>query len=252
MKILKGISYSENSQACQLDLHLPEEKSFPVFIYFHGGGLEGGSREDCGVFARYLTKKGIAVVSADYRLYPSARYPDFICDAAAAVAWTEKHLPTYGGNGRLYVGGSSAGAYLSMMLCFDKRFLAVHQIDSDAISGYVFDAGQPTAHFNVLRERGFDTRRIIVDPSAPLYHVNRNSFAPMLILVADNDMFGRYEQNRLLLSAIRHFDSACAVEFRTMENCEHCSYIGQQHGQVSIFGEIIETFIRNAEQRHLS
>ena len=48
-----------------------------------------------------------------------------------------------------------------MMLCMDVRYLAAHGIDArdrSQIAGYFCDSGQPTVHFNILRERGIDTR----------------------------------------------------------------------------------------------
>ena len=56
-------------------------------MYFHGGGLEAGHNESARHFAPYLIGRGICVVSAAYRMYPDAHYPDFIEDAAETVAW---------------------------------------------------------------------------------------------------------------------------------------------------------------------
>ena len=38
-----------------LDLYLPEEEDFDLFIYFHGGGLEKGDKKDASKFAKDLT-----------------------------------------------------------------------------------------------------------------------------------------------------------------------------------------------------
>ena len=38
-------------------------------------------------------------------------------------------------------------------------------------AGFIHDAGQPTSHFNVLKELGKDSKRIIVDETAPMYFV---------------------------------------------------------------------------------
>ena len=74
------------------------------------------------------------------------------------------------------------------------------------ISGYVHDSGQPTAHFNVLKEKGMDFRRVIVDETAPLYFVGlEKEYPPMLFIVADQDMENRYEQTVLVLSTMDHF-----------------------------------------------
>ena len=43
MKILSDLCYCEEHKQ-YLDLYLPECESFPVFIYFHGGGLVSGDK----------------------------------------------------------------------------------------------------------------------------------------------------------------------------------------------------------------
>lgn len=228
MRAVDDIFYTGSEDKAQmLDLFLPEGEGFPVFVYFHGGGLEKGSRKGFDLMARYFTDRGVAFISAEYRMMPSAKYPDFIEDAASAVAWAWKNIASYGGNGKVFVGGSSAGGYLSQMLCFDPRWLASHGIDCTEISGYIHDAGQPTAHFNILKNSGIDSRRIIIDESASLYHIGTlPKYSPMLIIYSDNDMENRPEQTRLLISTLNHFRyDMDRVEVMVMHG-KHCQYVG--------------------------
>ena len=44
MKQVLGIAYGEH-ELQRLDLYLPEKDYFPVFVYFHGGGMEKGDKE---------------------------------------------------------------------------------------------------------------------------------------------------------------------------------------------------------------
>ena len=235
-----------------LDMYLPKtDESFPVFIYFHGGGLEGGSRGGSleNLF-RSLVGSGIGAVSADYRLYPNARFPDFINDAAAAVAFVSKYGKEHGFFNKIIVGGSSAGAYLAMMLCFNSRYYADAGIGSSDICGYVFDAGQPTVHFNVLKERGFDTRRILIDEASPIFYIDEafinSGYRPqMLFITADNDMPCRYEQNRMMIKNLEHFNyDMSKVEFILMEGYAHCEYVRKQNDSGTwIFAETVKRFI---------
>jgi len=246
MKIIEDICYGDKRPENQtLDLYLPESDIFSVFIYFHGGGLNSGDKKSAALTAEYLAQKNIAVVSANYTLYPTAVYPVFIEDAALAVSWTFKNIGKYGRCEKFYIGGSSAGAYISMMLCFDTKYLASYGINPSDISGYVHNAGQPTSHFNVLKERGFDSKRIIVDDTAPLYHVGTSEFyGPMLFIVSDNDLPGRYEQTMLMLSALKNFNCDSAkTELRLMHG-GHCHYCRQldEKGE-SVFGKMIYEFI---------
>ncbi|MBE5787629.1 MAG: alpha/beta hydrolase [Clostridiales bacterium] len=241
MKILNDMVYAPG---CALDVYLPEGEARAAFIYFHGGGLEAGDKNDALHFADYLTEKGIAVISPNYRMYPEARYPDFIEDAACAVRWTYDHLAAYGVSGGIFIGGSSAGGYLSMMLCFDSRYFAHCGLDPMMISGYVHDAGQPTCHFNVLRERGIDTRRVIVDESCALYHIGTQpDYPPMLFIVSDHDMENRYEQTVLTLSTLRHFGHEGKTRLKVMHG-GHCHYVGRPgDGAPSPLGVMAGEFI---------
>lgn len=224
MKSVKNVPY--DALGNQLNLYLPDQPAFPTLLYFHGGGLKSGCKESAEAFAPYLAARGIAVVSAAYRLYPAAHYPDFLIDAAAAAAWTKEHMADYGGDGRIALAGSSAGGYLTMMLCFDPRYLAAHGLTPLDFSCFLHDAGQPTRHFNVLREAGIDPRRVIVDESAPLFHVGTApDYPPMLFIVSNNDMQNRYEQTMLMISTLKHFGfGEEKVTCRIMQG-KHCQYL---------------------------
>ena len=243
MKKISDVIYGKYEDANKLDIFLPEGKTTSVFVYFHGGGFDHGDKNHADVFAPYLCERGIAVISANYRMYPNAEYPDFLYDGANAVAWANKYMRDELGCEKLYVGGSSAGGYLSMMLCFDKKYLASAGIDNSVITGYYHDAGQPTAHFAVLKHRGVDPRRIIVDESAPLFHIGTEPEYPrMRFIVSDDDMKNRYEQTMLVQSTLAHF------EYKNYDlvvmNGRHCKYVGKlDDNGVTVYGQMVYDFI---------
>jgi len=246
MKIFKDLAYGPYKDNV-LDLYLPEEECHNLFLYFHGGGLEHGSKNlNVDNLPSYLISQGIAVASAEYRMYPSAKYPDFVEDAAAAAAWLKKNIGQYGDYTHIFIGGSSAGGYLSMMLCFDEKWFAAHDLTPNDFAGFVHDAGQPTNHFNVLRERGIDTRRVMIDDSAPLYHIGKaESYPPMLFIVSDNDMENRYEQTQLVLSTLRHFRYDMSKVKYTLCHGTHCAYVSKiEEDGTSTFGKMICEFIK--------
>ena len=193
----------------------------------------------------YLAERGIAVVTANYRMYPDARFPDFVEDAALCVAWAYAYMKEHLTCEKLYIGGSSAGGYLSMMLCFDRRYLAAVGVDPSAVAGYFHDAGQPTAHFNVLKyDRGLDSRRVIIDETAPLYYVGLEaSYPTMRFVVSDDDIKGRYEQTMLIMSALSDFGHSNFDH--VLVHGKHCAYWNQsdENGN-SRLGKMIEDFIR--------
>lgn len=246
MKVIEDIYYTHAQSPFQsLDLYLPDAESFPVVIYFHYGGFTGGDKKGYK-FIPYLVEKGVAVISANYRMYPEATFPDFIRDGAMAVAWAKKHMPEYGNITGYFIGGSSAGGYLTMLLCFDQKYLKLHKIDPDEITGYIMDGGQPTTHFNVMVERGFDKRRVVIDEAAPIYHIAEGrEYPPMQIIVAENDLRNRNEQNALLVSTLKHFGVADErIDYRIMPGYKHVKYVNDitEDGR-SVFADVVFAFV---------
>ena len=246
MRKIQDIYYTEEKNPMQmLDMYLPDTDNFPVIVYFHAGGLIHGNRTCCQNGISYLVPHGVGLVTVEYRMYPDAKFPDFIEDGAAAVKWTFDNIKKYGGNGKIFVGGSSAGGYISQMLCFDDSYLGAHGILPTDVTGYIHDAGQPTAHFYVLKEFGLDSRRVVVDKTAPLYFVGMaKEYSPMLIIYSDNDMQNRPEQTRLLVSTLNHF----GYDMEKVEVIEahgtHCQYLKEfdEDGN-NPFGKMVYPFV---------
>lgn len=181
-------------ERCKLDISYPlETKNAPTVVWFHGGGLTAGSKS----IPTALTNKGFVVIAANYRLSPKAKSPEFVEDAAAAVAWAFENAEKYGGSRKLiFVSGHSAGGYLTCLVGLDKRWLKAHAIDADEMAGLIPFSGQAVTHFTVRAEKGIEKTRPVIDELAPLYHVRKDA-PPMLILSGDRnkELVGRYEEN---------------------------------------------------------
>ncbi len=184
-------------ERCRLDVYYPAQSTgFATVVWFHGGGLTGGNR---GVPEK-LQRNGIAVVGAGYRLSPQVKAPAYIEDAAAAVAWTFRHIGERGGDtNRIFVSGHSAGGYLTAMIGLDKRWLAVHGIDANRIAGLAPLSPQAITHFTIRAERGISDKQPVLDEMAPLYHVRKDA-PPTLLVTGDREteLLGRYEENAYL------------------------------------------------------
>ena len=248
MKTIKDIYYTDNRCAEQsLDIYLPEGEPKAAFLYMHGGGLEHGSKErEAESIARFLTEEGITYITINYRMYPTARYPEFIEDGASAIKWALENKELVGTE-KLYVGGSSAGGYLSMMLCFDPRYLEAVGLSNENIAGYFHDAGQPTTHFNVLRERGLSTKMNIIDEASPMFYITPgNTYPRMRLIVSDNDMATRYEAVMLMYKTLLN----CGVENvdYVVMNGKHCQYthVVDENGYNKL-GRMIYDFIEAGE-----
>lgn len=221
MRIKKDVVYSGENK---LDCYLPDDNGFSIVVFFHGGGLESGHKAhgNCLGLAEACVREGVGFISADYRKYPTARFPQFIEDGAHAVKWAVDNAKRLGGNGKVFLLGQSAGAYISLMLLMDDRYLLSVGIDDSFIDGFFIDSAQTTTHFNVLRERGEDTRLQRVDEGAPMYFVGKKSLKSKVILTFyTEDMPCRYEQNMLFYKGIKEFDKNARIEYHVL-NGRHC------------------------------
>ena len=216
-----GISYS-GSPECLLDVRVPVgETNFPTVVWFHGGGLTGGSRHFVP-----LTDEKIAQVAVSYRLLGKGakRGEDCIEDAAAAVAWTISHIAEYGGDaGKVFVSGMSAGGYLTMMVGMAPKYLAAHGVRNTDLAGLVALSGQATKHFAVRKFSGDADPQFLpkIDGLAPLAHVSAD--LPPILCVCGQPPYEwkcRSEENRLLIAsciALGH-KKAWFVE---LDYCDH-------------------------------
>jgi len=131
-QVLKGIEFARPAGAgpLLLDVYLPAAegnpaKPFPAIVHFHGGGWRVGERSSLGPVLdglgfspfRRLTDAGFVVVSADYRLSGTARFPAQLDDAKAAVRWLRDHADEFTVDpDRIYAWGDSAGGHLASLV----------------------------------------------------------------------------------------------------------------------------------------
>jgi acetyl esterase/lipase len=129
----------------ELDIYAPSVRTgpVPVVVFIYGGGWKDGDKAEYRFVAAALAAQGFLTVVPDYRLFPEVRFPAFLQDNAAAVAWTKAHVAAYGGDpDRMFLMGHSAGAYNVAMLTLDKQWLAADGLDPDRdITGMIGLAG---------------------------------------------------------------------------------------------------------------
>ena len=95
----------------------------PLLVWFHGGGFTVGDIETADPTCRSLANRsGAVVVSVDYRLAPEHGCLDAVHDAYAATQWAIRNAASLGCDpGRVAIGGDSAGATLSALVCLGCR-----------------------------------------------------------------------------------------------------------------------------------
>lgn len=128
-----------------VDVFLPRGgggQSTPIVVFFYGGRWQGGRRADYAFVGEALAARGVLTFVADYRHFPAVRFPDFMHDAAQAVAWVEAHAAEYGGDvRRLHLAGHSAGAHVAVLLATDARYLHAAGLQPRQLRGVIGIAG---------------------------------------------------------------------------------------------------------------
>jgi acetyl esterase/lipase len=103
----------------ELDLFLPEGRPHgcPVLVEVHGGGwIAGDRRLEARPLMAHMAARGWVCASVDYRVGPSATWPDQILDVTSALGWVREHITNYGGDPDFVaITGGSAGGHLAAL-----------------------------------------------------------------------------------------------------------------------------------------
>lgn len=193
----RDLAYGENPRQ-RLDVYVPARpapagaRAAPVIVFFYGGGWTSGARTDYLFAGEAFASRGFVAVVADYRLYPEVKFPQFLQDSAAAVAWATRNAAKFGGDpDRIFLAGHSAGAYNAAMLAYAPDYLARAGVEANAIRGLIGLAGP----YDFLPVTASSTRAIFGFPDTPpetqpIHFVGRAPgmrLAPALLLTAPQD-----------------------------------------------------------------
>jgi acetyl esterase/lipase len=186
-----------------LDIYLPKDRKVrAVIVFFYGGGWTTGNKRLYPLLAAAFTWRGYAVVVPNYRLYPSARFPDFVEDAALAIKWVQDNAEQFH-SAPMFLMGHSAGAHIGALLSLDARYLRAHGIEPSIIRGFIGVAGPYSlnpAKWPVVRE--------IFAPATPPESARpiklvRERAAPMLLMHGTLDRVAKAENSTRFAEALK-------------------------------------------------
>jgi acetyl esterase len=111
-------------------------------LWLHGGGFIGGDLRDIEYATSGIAAAGnVIVVSLNYRVAPENPYPAGLHDVRDTLDWLGAHAVELNGDGRIAVGGQSAGAALAAGACLlardagtalpDRQILCYPSLDLD-------------------------------------------------------------------------------------------------------------------------
>jgi acetyl esterase/lipase len=228
----------------KLDIYVPTEakSSFPVVMFFYGGGWSYGEKKEYAFVANSLAKHGFITVIPDYVKYPQAKFPAFEEDAATASKWVYENIEKYQGQkNNLHLLGHSAGAHIAAILIADKHYLKQVGLTSQIFNSFVGLAGP--YNFTPAEEK---YQKIFGSPAEyPKMQVSNfidGDEPPMLLLHgADDNLVGKFNLDKLEKSIK---DKGGKVETVILPDIGHYLIIGQFSPTV---GDDNQTFQKTME-----
>ena len=125
-----------------LDIYQPDSADLswkrPALIAIHGGGFLFGDKSEMTNLCREFAARGYVCFSINYRLVPddppgtsqdqyTRTVMAAVADADHATQWVEANATRYHiDTGKLFIGGSSAGAVTSMLLAYNPEIKPPH------------------------------------------------------------------------------------------------------------------------------
>jgi len=219
-QIERGIVYDQEHQQ-KLDLYLPDEPlpSKKVVLFFYGGSWQFGSRNDYLFVGQALASRGVTAVLADYRLYPEAKYPDFLEDGAKAVRWVRDHIADHGGDpDQIYLMGHSAGAYNAAMLALDPTLLGNEGMAPSDLAGMIGLAGP----YDFLPIKDPVIKEIFAiddqEKTQPVTYANEQA-PPLFLLTGEDDITVLPRNSQSLADAVNGAGGNATV--KTYDNIGH-------------------------------
>jgi acetyl esterase/lipase len=166
----------------------PLEGPAPVVIFIHGGSWESGDKRDYAWVGEALAQLGIVAILPNYGLMPRTRFPDFVDDAARAVAHARARVAEWGGDPtRVVLMGHSAGAHIAALVAYDPRYLATAGVTPAILNGFVGLSGPYDFLFDtkLLRRTFAGSSRQEFD-ALPVHFVTPQSLRTLLVMGEDD------------------------------------------------------------------
>jgi len=225
------VSYG-TSERQRLDLYLPNARpagGWPVLIFLHGGGFREGDPALYGYLAEAFLARGIAFISAGYRLTPEAFLPDTFADVENALAWCVANLPARGVDvGRLALSGHSAGAILTAHLAVRHDWLDERSLPKDLIKAAIpisgiYDFTDPTAGREFLAPESDRAA------ASPLLRFTDAAPPPILVAYGSDENQPTYasDSKRLVEAARAHGGRAELLELGGMTHADTADALGE-------------------------
>ena len=125
----ENLEFTYDEDCLSLNIFSPKDATFsapyPVLIYIHGGSFTRGSSSERPFDGSNLAKKGLIVVTINYRLNIFGTFQGknlMLYDMKCAIEWVYKNISEFGGDSQnITLAGQSAGAMSSQLLILNDE-----------------------------------------------------------------------------------------------------------------------------------
>jgi acetyl esterase len=136
---------------------------FPAVLEVHGGAWTSGDRLNNVAIGEYLAARGVVMLSIDFRMPPTAGYPETVADVNFGIRFLKANAQRFATRPELVGGlGTSSGGHLLLLNALrprDPRYAALPLAGTDASLAFAvvcWPVADPLARYRAVRERGND------------------------------------------------------------------------------------------------
>jgi acetyl esterase/lipase len=203
----------------------------PAIVFFFGGGWSSGSPQQFEQQCRYLAKRGMVAITADYRVKTrhDAKPIQCVADARSAIRWVRSHAVQLGIDPhRIVAAGGSAGGHLAACTAVISEFDEKSEdatVSAEPNALVLFNPALVLAPLPGMDPTGFGTRvpaeRLGTEPAriSPVHHVKAGT-PPTIIFHGRDDTTVPFKTVEAFATAMK----------RAGNRCELVGFDGQKHG----------------------
>lgn len=202
----------------------PINHSYPMVVFVHGGSWESGSKDEYAFVGQSLAQAGYVTAVINYRKAPEHVYPDYVQDAAQAIAWSYKNAESlHADPKRLAVIGHSAGAFNAVAAVANEDFLAPYGVKPNDISAVIGIAGPYSYDFRKFSSASAFGANATPDNIMPDRNI-KGAQPPYLLLTAEKDKVVHISNTVKMTQALKA--AGVKVETGEIKGASHATSIG--------------------------
>lgn len=252
-----------NGRGLRLDVYRRRDRptGCPTLLQIHGGGWMVGSKNEQGIpLMLHLAARGWVCVSADYRLAPTATFPEPLVDVKRALAWIREHGTEYGANPDFVViTGGSAGGHLCSLAALtanDPEYQPGFEEVDTAVRGCVafygvYDFTDRHGHYRnpglakllarYVMKQPLRSAREAFEKASPMSRVHASA-PPFFVIHGDRDTLVPVAEARRFSDTLRA-TSPAPVAYAEIPGAQHA---------FEIFPSLRSTFVVHGVERFLA